>query len=183
MKKWIMIILMVLAAAVLIFFNGQREDNVSEDVSHEQQTDNISLSGNNKKAVTESLMKKEIDLDLDKYKVKAIDKRGMSEELAIGDDNDKSLNKLAEDMNSSGESDGKGDYASIKLPPKVKKMADQLKDMVDAFDEATLQTTKTALNNIPYVEAEPSKARIRMSGDRVTLKVNIPAEDIKIGRQ
>lgn len=74
-----------------------------------------------------------------------------------------------------------GDHGMDYIPPKVRDLAGQIKDMVDSFDDATLDAAKAGLNAIPGVHAEPSEAKLRMSDDGITLKVTIPTENLKIG--
>ncbi len=177
MKKWL-VILVVLSMTILIvlFFRDLRRN----DISGEYDRGNTPVT-----EVKRSLPEKKPageEMDLEKYRIKAVDgRKDIQGDLSVIPDAD-SLQKLADGINGKKNSSGEGTCGSIDLPPKIKEAADQLKDMVDSFDDATLKTTRRALNNIPFFEAEPSKAKIRMSGDRVTLKVTIPADDIRIGK-
>lgn len=178
MKKWLVISLIISMMILLVLFLRDFRRN---DISGESERDNIPIT-EEKRILTEKRPVTE-EKDLDKYRVNTIDRRkDQHEDLSVVPDVDDSLQKLADGINRKNSSSGQGICGSIDIPPKIKEAADQLKDMVDSFDDATLKTTRTVLNKIPYFEAEPSKAKIRMSGDRVMLKVTIPADDIKIGR-
>lgn len=177
MKKWLVIFVVLSIMILLVLFF---RDLLSKDISRESERDNIPVT-EVKKSLPEKKPPGE-EMDLNKYRIKALDgRKDIQGDLSVIPDAD-SLQKLADGINGKKNSSGEGFCNSIDLPPKIKEVADQLKDMVDSFDDATLETTRRALNNIPFFEAEPSKAKIRMSGDRVTLKVTIPADDIRIGR-
>lgn len=123
-----------------------------------------------------------VDQDLGKYKVRSIETEPFPGGITDSDDKER-LQGLADDLNGEGNSGSGGNALSdLHLPPKVREVAEQVEDMMDAFDDATLNTVKDGLNSIPGVSADPSEAKIRVSGDRVTLKVTIPEEDLRIGR-
>lgn len=123
-----------------------------------------------------------VEQDFGKYKVKAIEKEPFASGMTDSGDEER-LQGLADQLNGEGNSGSGGNALSdLHLPPKVREVAEQVEDMMDAFDDATLNTVKDGLNSIPGVSADPSEAKIRVSGDRVTLKVTIPEEDLRIGR-
>ncbi|AER67411.1 hypothetical protein Tlie_1689 [Thermovirga lienii DSM 17291] len=66
------------------------------------------------------------------------------------------------------------------ISPKVKEVAEQIEDLVDSFDEKTLQTTKKLLDKLPLLEMEPEKAQLRPKNGGVELKITIPADTIKL---
>jgi hypothetical protein len=123
-----------------------------------------------------------VEPDLGKYKVRPIETEPFSNGMTDSGDKER-LQGLADQLNGEGSSSKEEDVLSdLHLPPKVREVAEQVEDMMDAFDDATLNTVKEGLNSIPGVSADPSEAKIRVSGDRVTLKVTIPEEDLRIGR-
>lgn len=123
-----------------------------------------------------------VDQDLGKYKVRSIETEPFPGGMTDSDDKER-LQGLADELNGEDNSGSGGNALSdLHLPPKVREVAEQVEDMMDAFDDATLNTVKDGLNSIPGVSADPSEAKIRVSGDRVTLKVTIPEEDLRIGR-
>lgn len=126
--------------------------------------------------------KRPVDQDLGKYKVKSIKTEPFPNGMTDSGDKER-LQDLADHLNGEDSSAGGGDVLSdLHLPPKIREVAGQVEDMMDAFDDATLNTVRDGLNSIPGVSADPSEAKIRVSGDRVTLKVTIPEEDLRIGR-
>jgi len=66
------------------------------------------------------------------------------------------------------------------ISPKVKEVAEQLGDLVDSFDEKTLQTTKKILDQLPLLEMEPQEAQLRPKNGGLELKITIPADTIKL---
>jgi len=65
------------------------------------------------------------------------------------------------------------------INPKIKALADQLEELVDSFDEETLQTTKKIIETIPLVEMEPEEAKLRPKDGGLELKIVIPADTIR----
>ena len=177
MKKWLVIFVVLSMTIFLVLcFIDLRRNNISG------KSERLNTPVTERKRTLPEKRHAGEEMDLEKYRIKTVDgRKDIQGDLTVIPDAD-SLQKLADGINGKKNSSGEGICGSIDLPPKFKEAADQLKDMVDSFDDATLKTTRRALNNIPFFEAEPSKAKIRMSGDRVTLKVTIPADDIRIGK-
>lgn len=71
-------------------------------------------------------------------------------------------------------------FDSSDIPPRIRDIADQLMDLKTDLDDSALDTVNSALGHLPLVEVKADSAELRPSGDGIRLKVNIPAENIRI---
>ncbi|MBN1333836.1 MAG: hypothetical protein JW971_08720 [Synergistales bacterium] len=71
-------------------------------------------------------------------------------------------------------------FDSSDIPPRIRNIADQLMDLKTDLDDSALDTVNSALGHLPLVEVKADSAELRPSGDGIRLKVNIPAENIRI---
>jgi len=89
-----------------------------------------------------------------------------------------SSDSIARSINMGDENEGSC-FDSSDIPPKIREVADQLIEIRDDFDKATLDTVNTALDELPLVEMEADEATLRPSGDGVRLEINIPADTVR----
>jgi len=174
----VLMILLISAIALIIVMFFSRA--TVKDLSERRNEEEVHMGkraepdyGKNRRAVP---MKSSPDVK--EIHVGAVDDRDDPVIRKNSEDQSAELASLADKINGMDSSD---DHGMNYLPPKVRELADQIKDMVDSFDDATLDAAKTGLNAIPGVHAEPSEAKLRMSDDGVTLKITIPIENLKIG--
>lgn len=66
---------------------------------------------------------------------------------------------------------------SIRLPEELQDLSDGVKEQIDAFDEATRKSVKSALDALDLEEFEPDEATIRPKGDGLELRFSIPIGD------
>ena len=101
----------------------------------------------------------------------------LNEDL-LPENNACSSDSLARSINK-GDENGDPCFDSSDIPPKVREVAEQLIEIRDDFDKATLDTVNKTLDEIPLVEMEADEATLRPSGDGVRLQINIPADTVR----
>lgn len=69
-----------------------------------------------------------------------------------------------------------GKKPTIKLPKELEDLGKQVKEQLDAFDEATRRSIKSMLESIDLEELEPDKATVRPKGDGLELKISVPID-------
>ena len=77
--------------------------------------------------------------------------------------------------------DSRAEVSWPRTSGKVRELEEQLRDIRDDVNDATLEAVSRTLNALPFVSAEPEEAEWHVSGGRIELEIRIPAEDIKIG--
>lgn len=69
------------------------------------------------------------------------------------------------------------------LDPKVRKVIEKTKGVVDEIDEKTLDVTSEILETVPFLKLKPEKAEIRPDDGGATLSIELSPEALGIGKK
>jgi hypothetical protein len=69
------------------------------------------------------------------------------------------------------------------LDPKVRKVIEETKGVVDEIDEKTLDVTAEILEAVPFLNLKPEKAEVRPDDGGATLSIELSPEALGIGKK